>query len=53
MFSYIRDFDGKVPGASPEECGDYLDLNLPMAKYVAGRYLSEVLEGISEERLVY
>lgn len=53
MFSYIRDFDGKVPGASPEECGNYLDLNLPMAKYVAGRYLSEVLEGISEERLVY
>ena len=53
MFSYIRDFDGKVPGASPEECGNYLDLNLPMAKYVVGRYLSEVLEGISEERLVY
>ncbi len=53
MFSYIRDFEGKVPGASPEECGNYLDLNLPMAKYVAGRFLTEVLEGISEERLVY
>lgn len=53
MFTFIRDFEGKVPGASPEECGNYLDLNLPMAKYVAGRYLSEVLEGISEERLVY
>ncbi len=53
MFTYIRDFEGKVPGASPEECGNYLDLNLPMAKYVAGRYLTEVLEGISEEQLVY
>ena len=53
MFTYIRDFEGKIPGASPEECGNYLDLNLPMAKYVAGRYLSEVLDGISEERLVY
>ncbi len=53
MFTYIRDFEGKVPGASPEECGNYLDLNLPMAKYVAGRFLTEVLEGISEERLVY
>lgn len=53
MFTYIRDFEGKVPGASPEECGNYLDLNLPMAKYVAGRFLTEVLEGISQERLVY
>lgn len=53
MFTYIRDFEGNIPGASPEECGNYLDLNLPMAKYAAGRYLSEVLDGISEDRLIY
>lgn len=53
MFAFIRDFEGRIPGASPEECGNYLDLNLPMAKYVAERYLSGVLEGITEERLVY
>lgn len=53
MFAFIRDFEGDIPGASPEECGNYLDLNLPMAKYVAERYLSGVLEGITEERLVY
>lgn len=53
MFAFIRDFEGKIPGASPEECGNYLDLNLPMAKYVAERYLSGVLEGITEERLDY
>ena len=53
MFVFIRDFEGKIPGASPEECGNYLDLNLPMAKYVAEHYLSGVLEGITEKQLVY
>lgn len=53
MFTFIRDYEGDVPGASPEECGNYLDLNLPMAKYVAGKYLSDVLDGITEDRLVY
>lgn len=53
MFTYIRDYEGDIPGASPEACGNYLDLNLPMAKYAARRYLSEVLEGITEERLIY
>lgn len=53
MFTYIRDYEGDIPGASPEECGNCLDLNLPMAQYAARRYLSEVLEGITEERLIY
>ena len=53
MFSFIAGFDGEVPGASPKDCGNYLDMNLPMAKYLAKRYLKEVLEGITEERLVY
>lgn len=34
-FEYIRDFEGEVPGASPRDCGNYLDMNLGMAKYVA------------------
>lgn len=53
MFTFIRDYEGEIPGAAPEACGNYLDLNLPMAKYIAGRYLTEVLEGITEDRLVY
>ena len=53
MFSFIAGFEGEVPGASPKDCGNYLDMNLPMAKYLAKRYLKEVLEGITEERLVY
>lgn len=53
MYAFIRDFEGEVPGASPKDCGNYLDMNLNMAKYLAGKYYAEVLDGISEDRLVY
>lgn len=53
MFVFIRDFQDEVPGACPKDCGNYLDMNLPMANYLADRYLREVLEGITQERLVY
>ena len=53
MFTFIRDFTGEVPGASARDCGNYLDMNLPMAKYLARKYLENVLIGISENRLVY
>lgn len=53
MFTFIRDFKGEVPGASAKDCGNYLDMNLPMANWLADRYLKEVLNTISEERLVY
>ncbi|MCD7745228.1 MAG: S-ribosylhomocysteine lyase [Lachnospiraceae bacterium] len=53
MFAFIRDFRGEVPGALPRDCGNYLDMNLPMANWLADRYLREVLDNISEERLNY
>ena len=53
MFIFIRDFEGEVPGACARDCGNYLDMNLNMAKYLAGKYYAEVLENISEDRLVY
>ena len=53
MFEFIRDFEGEIPGAQPKDCGNYLDMNLPMAKYLARKYLDEVLYDIDEERLVY
>lgn len=53
MFIFIRDFEGDVPGASAKDCGNYLDMNLPMAKYLAGKYLKEVLENITEQHLNY
>lgn len=53
MFAFIRDYEGEIPGAAARDCGNYLDLNLPMAKYLAKKYYEEVLEHISEERLIY
>ena len=53
MFEFIRDFRGEVPGASPRDCGNYLDMNLPMANYLAEKYYEEVLCRMSEERLKY
>lgn len=53
MFEFIRDFQGEVPGASPKDCGNYLDMNLGMANYLAKRYLDNVLYGIDDSRLVY
>ena len=52
MWEFIRDFEGDVPGASARDCGNYLDMNLPMAKYLAKRYLENVLYDIKEDRLV-
>ena len=51
-FCFIRDFSGEVPGASAKDCGNYLDMNLPMAKYLAKRYVS-LLDNIDDTRLNY
>ena len=53
MYTFIAEYDDAIPGASAKDCGNYLDMNLPMAKYLAKKYLDEVLTGITEERLVY
>ena len=53
MFSFMKDFDEEVPGAAARDCGNYLDMNLPMARFVAKKYYEEVLQNISEERLIY
>ena len=39
-FRYMRDYEGEVPGASPENCGNYLMHDLPMAKWEAARYVA-------------
>ena len=53
LFAFIRDFSGEVPGARARDCGNYMDMNLPMANYLARRFYDEVLDQISEERLIY
>lgn len=51
-FRFIAGFTGEIPGASAKDCGNYLDMNLPMAKYEAARYLA-VLEDIGPDRMAY
>ncbi|MGF7011484.1 S-ribosylhomocysteine lyase [Lachnospiraceae bacterium PF1-22] len=52
LFTFIKDFEGEIPGASAKDCGNHLDMNLPMAKYLARKYVS-LLTNITPERLVY
>ena len=51
-FRFIRDYRGEVPGASPKDCGNYLDMNLSMANYWGRRYTA-LLENITPDRLTY
>ncbi len=53
LFLFIRDFKGEVPGACAKDCGNYLDMNLGMANYLAGRFYDNVLSCITPDRLVY
>lgn len=53
MYEFIRDYRDEVPGASPKDCGNYLDMNLPMTNYLAKKYLENVLYDIDDSRLVY
>ena len=53
MWTFIADFEGEVPGASAKDCGNYLDMNLPMAKYLAKKYLDNVINNITPDKLVY
>lgn len=51
-FRFIAEFEGAVPGASAKDCGNFLDMNLPMAKYWGAKYAA-LLENITPDRLVY
>lgn len=53
MYEFIRDYKDVVPGASPKDCGNYLDMNLGMANLLAKRYLDDVLYRIDDSRLNY
>ena len=52
LYKFIKDYEGEIPGQRPKDCGNYLDMNLGMAKYLADKYL-EVLLNISEKNLIY
>ena len=53
MFRFIAGYEGEIPGASAKDCGNYLDMNLPMARYHAENYIREVLDHPVQDRLSY
>ena len=53
LFTFIAGYQDEIPGASAKDCGNYLDMNLPMANYIAKKYLREVLDNPSPHRLTY
>ena len=50
---FMSTFDDEVPGASSRDCGNYLDMNLPMARYISKKFLDNVLNCITDDNLVY
>lgn len=52
-FRFVADFEADVPGAAPRDCGSYLLHDLPMAKWEAKKYLTEVLEHLKPENMTY
>lgn len=52
-FRFVAEYEGSIPGAAPEDCGNWLLHDLPMARLEARKYLTEVLENITAENLNY
>ena len=52
-FDFVANFEGEIPGAQAQDCGNYLLHDLPMARWEARKYLTEVLMQIKEENLNY
>lgn len=52
-FEFIKEFNDAIPGASAKDCGNYLDMNLPMARYESRKFLDEVLLKLTTANLVY
>ena len=52
-FRFIAEFEGDIPGAAPQDCGNWLLHDLPMAKWEARKYLEEVLVTIADDQMNY
>ena len=50
MCNFIIDFSEDIPGATPEQCGNYSEQNLNMAKFYISKYRDELL---SNKRFIY
>ena len=52
-FEFIANYEGEIPGATAKDCGNYLLQDLPMARWEAKKYLTEVLSNLQQENLCY
>lgn len=52
-FKFVAEYEGEIPGAAPRDCGNYLLHDLPMAKWEARKFLTEVLNNMKPENLNY
>ena len=52
-FAFIANYDGEIPGATNQDCGNYLLQDLPMARWEANKYLTEVLEQLTDKNTNY
>ncbi len=52
-FEFIQDFKEAIPGASARDCGNYSDMNLPMARYESAKFLKHTLSNLTDSNLNY
>ncbi len=52
-FEFIAGFEGDIPGATARDCGNYTFNDLPAAKALASRFLTEILTDPRPENLEY
>ncbi len=44
LCDFIISFEGDIPGAAPEQCGNYSEQNLNIAKYYISKYKKALIE---------
>lgn len=52
-FKYICQFEGEIPAAKSNMCGNYLDHNLVITQIECKRFLEDVLLQMKPENMVY
>ncbi|MGO4928686.1 S-ribosylhomocysteine lyase [Fundicoccus sp. Sow4_F4] len=51
-FVFCATYEGEIPGAAARDCGNYLDQNLPMARYFSEKY-AKTLDGVTDLSFSY
>ena len=52
-YQFMADFEGEIPAAKAEMCGNYLDHNLGITKIECQKFVDEVLSCLKDENMIY